>query len=173
MPFGISKPQWVKVKMYCIVSYKILILRHHVISYFNWKYHLYVATIYRIISMRKAHLKLLFFNCLATKVAHLSPDSKVHGANMGPTWVLSAPDGPHVGPMNLAIRVNKESPFGPHNHLWGYILGLYIIGDGHTGSCLSWVPNGVQSVLTKFEDTSGHLGLFLLTQFNFNLSMDE
>ena len=33
-----------------------------------------------------------------------SPDSKVHGANMGPNWVLSAPDGPHVGPMNLAIR---------------------------------------------------------------------
>ena len=32
------------------------------------------------------------------------PDNKVHGANMGPTWVLSAPDGPHVGPMNLAIR---------------------------------------------------------------------
>ena len=32
------------------------------------------------------------------------PDSKVHRANMGPTWVLSAPDGPHVGPMNLAIR---------------------------------------------------------------------
>ena len=23
---------------------------------------------------------------------------------MGPTWVLSAPDGPHVGPMNFAIR---------------------------------------------------------------------
>ena len=32
------------------------------------------------------------------------PDNKDHGANMGPTWVLSAPDGPHVGPMNLAIR---------------------------------------------------------------------
>ena len=32
------------------------------------------------------------------------PDSKVHGANMGPTRVLSAPDGPHVGPMSLAIR---------------------------------------------------------------------
>ena len=38
---------------------------------------------------------------LSTKNA---PDSKVHGANMGPTWVLSAPDGPHVGPMNLATR---------------------------------------------------------------------
>ena len=33
-----------------------------------------------------------------------NPDSTVHGANMGPTWVLSAPDGPRVGPMNLAIR---------------------------------------------------------------------
>ena len=31
------------------------------------------------------------------------PDSKVHGANMRPTWVLSTPGGPHVGPMNLAI----------------------------------------------------------------------
>ena len=32
------------------------------------------------------------------------PNSKVHGGNIGPTWVLSAPDGPHVGPMVLAIR---------------------------------------------------------------------
>ena len=28
-----------------------------------------------------------------------SPYSKVHGANIGPTWFLSAPDGPHVGPV--------------------------------------------------------------------------
>ena len=32
-----------------------------------------------------------------------NPDSKVHGANMGPTWVLPAPGGPHVGPINFAI----------------------------------------------------------------------
>ena len=32
-----------------------------------------------------------------------NPDIKVHGANMGPTWILSAPDGPRVGPMNFAI----------------------------------------------------------------------
>ena len=31
------------------------------------------------------------------------PDSNIHGANMGPTWVLSAPNGPHVGPTKLAI----------------------------------------------------------------------
>ena len=39
-----------------------------------------------------------------TLLLGILPDSKVHGANMGPTWVLSAPDGPLVGPMNLAIR---------------------------------------------------------------------
>ena len=33
------------------------------------------------------------------------PGDRVHGANMGPTWVLTDPDRPHVGPMNLAIRV--------------------------------------------------------------------
>ena len=43
-------------------------------------------------------------HCLTHASAHVIPDSKVHGANMGPTWVLSARDGPHVGPMNLAIR---------------------------------------------------------------------
>ena len=36
------------------------------------------------------------------------PDSKVHVAHMGPTWVLSAPGGPHVGPMNLAINDVKH-----------------------------------------------------------------
>ena len=30
-------------------------------------------------------------------------DSKVHGANMGPTWGRQDPGGPHVGPMNFAI----------------------------------------------------------------------
>ena len=36
-------------------------------------------------------------------VSDSNPDSKVHGANMGPTWVLSAPDGPHVGPWTLLL----------------------------------------------------------------------
>ena len=32
-----------------------------------------------------------------------TPDSKVHGANMGPIWGQQGPGGPHVGPMNFAI----------------------------------------------------------------------
>ena len=38
-------------------------------------------------------------------------DSKVHEANMGPTWVLSSPGGFHVGPMNLAIWDVKISQY--------------------------------------------------------------
>ena len=31
------------------------------------------------------------------------PGSKVHGANMGPTWGRQDPGGPHVGHVDLAI----------------------------------------------------------------------
>ena len=31
------------------------------------------------------------------------PDSRVHGANMGPIWDRQDPGGPHVGPMNFDI----------------------------------------------------------------------
>ena len=37
-----------------------------------------------------------------------SPDSKVHGANMGPLWGWQDPGGPHVGPMNSAIWVGLD-----------------------------------------------------------------
>ena len=54
----------------------------------------------------------LVAHCLGTKPVskrivtfHPYSDNKVHGANMGPTWVLSDPEGPHVGPMNHAIRI--------------------------------------------------------------------
>ena len=33
------------------------------------------------------------------------PDIKVHGAIMGPIWGRQDPGGPHVGPMNHAIRL--------------------------------------------------------------------
>ena len=33
------------------------------------------------------------------------PDSKVHGANMGPIWCRQDPGGPDIGPMTFAIWV--------------------------------------------------------------------
>ena len=44
---------------------------------------------------------------------HIIADSKVHGANMGPTWGRQDPGGPHVGHMNLA--------------LWDFNLGTSLI----------------------------------------------
>ena len=38
---------------------------------------------------------------------------------MGSTWVLSAPDGPHVGPMNIAIRVVSDEA---NSTKWSSIL---------------------------------------------------
>ena len=32
-----------------------------------------------------------------------TPESKIHGANLGPNWGRQDPGGPHVGPMNFAI----------------------------------------------------------------------
>ena len=47
--------------------------------------------------------------CYTWLISHkrytIYPDNKIHGANMGLTRALSAPDGPHVGLMNLANRV--------------------------------------------------------------------
>ena len=47
------------------------------------------------------------------------PDSKVHGTNMGPTWVLSVPGRPHVGLMNLAIwDTNDFILWRTYQQLW-------------------------------------------------------
>ena len=43
------------------------------------------------------------YNVICYEMRDNVPDNKVHGANMGPTWVLLAPCGPHVDSMNLAI----------------------------------------------------------------------
>ena len=54
--------------------------------------------------MQKVVILNLYLRVKITVQSQAIPDSKVHWVNMGPTWVLLAPDGPHVGPMNLAIR---------------------------------------------------------------------
>ena len=73
------------------------------------------------------------------------PDSKVHGANMGPTWALPAPDGPMLAPWtllsgihslarltmvqqqcatNIAVRAwCRRLPYQYNTHLaWGHIF---------------------------------------------------
>ena len=74
---------------------------------------------YNLKGLIKYHKKACRYN---------DPDSKVHGTNMGPTRVLLATDGSHVGPMNLAIRVTSYvgvedlERFGTLGVLWQFIL---------------------------------------------------
>ena len=88
-----------------------MISKPHTPVYFFWPRLLFITT---KATWNAVHSKN-YSKCLslwlidtwfALVLKHTFPDSKVHGASMGPTWVLSAPDGPHVGPMNFAIWVH-------------------------------------------------------------------
>ena len=59
------------------------------------------------------------------------PDSNVHWAYMGPIWVLSAPDGPHVGPMNCAIWdfLSRIVPPDQNIALFGISVASQITGN--------------------------------------------
>ena len=46
---------------------------------------------------------------------HDYPDSKVHGANIGPMWGRQDPGGPHVGPVNFALWVQLGELY-----VWSY-----------------------------------------------------
>ena len=75
-------------------------------TYLNWASNKQWQILIRLEKrpMSKMYLILTTWGTIWHNWFGINPDSKVHGANMGPTWVISAPDGPHVGPMNLAIR---------------------------------------------------------------------
>ena len=60
-------------------------------------------------------------------------DSKVNGANMGPTWGRQDPGGPHVGPMNFAIWVSMS--YDPGN-IWNILASsLWCSHEMHVFIC--------------------------------------
>ena len=72
---------------------------------------------------------------------------------MGPTWVLSAPDGPHVGPMNLAIRVVFDIVLFPNLK---YRFSSSLLGNETPGelfvSCLLMYSDGKDTYnVTNFQ----------------------
>ena len=84
-------------------------------------------------------------------VCQLIPDNKVHGANMGPTWFLSAPRGPHVGPMNLAIRDTMDAPFlvAIGNHSSQLAVQSPHWDWGHYERVALWFRDSTQAFRTK------------------------
>ena len=90
---------------------------------------------------------LLSMAALLKGFVNINPDSKVHGANMGPIWGRQDPGEPHVGPMNFAIRE------GCHNlnlrcYQWWQITTA-TFGSGiwwsHDGPCFSRETNNYLS----------------------------
>ena len=75
------------------------------------------------------------------------PDSKVHGANMGPIWGRQDPGGPHVGLMNFAI--------------WGALVFYFMLAFK---SCWTniWVAKMLMwhhcNVMMGFDCYTTHLG---------------
>ena len=57
------------------------------------------------------HVGIVFSDMLSNILAKLwvtagdetPPDSKAHGAHIGPTWGQQDPGGPHAGHVNLAV----------------------------------------------------------------------
>ena len=68
---------------------------------------------------------------LKISISNIYPTNKVHGANMGPTWVLSAPDDPMLAPWTLLsgyprfVRVSR----GRHRSWIRHILNSGFTGD--------------------------------------------
>ena len=81
-----------------------------------------------ISGLRLPELHYLIKGCFELRVRPFFSDNKVHGANMGPTWVLSAPDGPHFGLMNLDIRVVISE----------VVLLTFAVDRGRQWPCILW-----------------------------------
>ena len=64
-----------------------------------------------------------------TFISYMYPDSKVHGAIMGPIWGQHDPGGPHVGPMNFAIWVITQA------EKYRILLIVCTEHSRHTGAC--------------------------------------
>ena len=90
---------------------------------------------------------------------HCYPDSKVHGANMRPTWVLR----PQMGPMNFAIWVMHQRccslalnhRYGVIEHDQHYFDG--ILPKGPYPPCLRMADRALLAGYPRFQVTAGHL----------------
>ena len=83
----------------------------------NDNYTVYVRSVYRHVEwvavVKLIGIAVLFVSAQNYHVYTNFPDSNVHRANMGPTWVLSAPGGPLVGSICIAIRVGLQGSCAP------------------------------------------------------------
>ena len=69
--------------------------------------------------------------------ANTVPDSKVHGANMGPIWGQQYPGGPHVGPLNFVIWGNMCLIRMTYVYQWIHLSKW----EQNAATKVDWMPN--------------------------------
>ena len=90
----------------------------------------------------------LFVEVPSTPPSLPIPHSKVQGANMGPTWVLSAPGGHHVGLMNLVLWDPNPSSWDwfqtsdQYHKVQKIILSSLIATWWCINMCITWITTG-------------------------------
>ena len=72
-------------------------------NHMKWWEQFTIITLYSWLMRGSTDQWYCFVKSMFTLIAY--PDSKVHGAIMGPIWGQQDPGGPHVGLMNFAIWV--------------------------------------------------------------------
>ena len=110
----------------------------------------YIMALSVIIKENPTYFIFVFVDCLAHLMQNLAPewfvsihilpsdalpDSKVHGANMGPIVGRQDPCGPHVGPMNFAIWAGAKRHQVIVKHDVDFIWTLY----GHQNLCHAFI----------------------------------
>ena len=65
-------------------------------------------------------------NVIVQSCQYHFPNSKVHGANMGPIWGRQDPGGPHVDPTSFAFWVDNSSARTLHKKdiIWTYQIEI-------------------------------------------------
>ena len=87
----------------------IAITLHFMTKSISYELELYL-NVHKSVTLTTGHYEIRYISCLRwvqrniiALIIVVFPDSKVHGASMGPIWDRQDPGGPHVGPMNFAI----------------------------------------------------------------------
>ena len=101
---------------------------------------------------------MLFSHFNAACSIVLYPDSKVHGANMGPIWGRQDPDWLHIGPMKIAIWIYTMLQFGVDCKLNEFVRITWIPDKNNLWSNSNWSKVLWQSNKKRFSWTDVNEG---------------
>ena len=95
---------WAKYQVVAILVVTQPLLSIYFLRHYAWRHQQFLPSLGPVVYNGSAVESQLRSAPVQRQDQDHVPESKVHRAYMGPTWGRQDPGGPHVGPMNLAIR---------------------------------------------------------------------